>query len=112
VLRLTLSRAGFDVTVAHDGQQAWELAQAQSFDLIVTDHVMPHVTGQELCRLLAASDAHREIPVLILTCMQQELDAELLQSLANVRAIIPKPFSPRQFARQVKEALAVAAGNG
>lgn len=109
-LRIALSRAGFEVMIAPDGREAWEAAQATHFDLIVADHQMPSITGSELCQMLYESDAHRETPILMLTGMSHNLNDELLQSLPNVVAVIPKPCSPRDLANQVRDALAAVAG--
>jgi len=109
-LRIALSRAGFDVMIARDGREAWEAAQAAHFDLIVTDHQMPSISGSELCQMLYESDVHRETPILMLTGLSHTLHHELLQSLPNVVAIIPKPCSPRDLAKQVRDTLAGVAG--
>lgn len=109
VLRFTLSRAGFDVTVARDGREAWEHAKASHYDLVVTDHQMPFVTGVELCRLLRESEAYREAPILMLTAKQLELDRELIQSHLNVSEIIPKPFSPKYLIECINRRLSKSA---
>ena len=109
VLRFTLSRAGFEVTLARDGREAWEQANVSHFDLIVTDHQMPYLTGVELCRLLRKSDAYREAPILMLTAKRLELDCELIQSHLHVTDIIPKPFSPRHLIECIQRMLNNAA---
>lgn len=62
-----LKRAGFDVTSAEDGLAAMEIAMNGDFDVVVTDDVMPNMTGHDLCRMLRAEERMREIPFVILS---------------------------------------------
>ncbi|MBP87031.1 MAG: hypothetical protein CMJ64_10000 [Planctomycetaceae bacterium] len=45
IICFNLEAAGFQVTVARDGQEAWECAQHAKFDLVITDYGMPRMTG-------------------------------------------------------------------
>src|SRR5437868_6648640 len=49
-LRLILEAAQFDVTVAHDGQTGLDVFRASPFDLVISDVLMPGLSGYELCR--------------------------------------------------------------
>jgi signal transduction histidine kinase/CheY-like chemotaxis protein len=66
-LRFRLSNAGHDVTVVQDGQRALNACSAQSFDMVLSDVNMPHMSGFELCMKVKASPALRHIPVILLT---------------------------------------------
>src|SRR5258708_39773711 len=66
-LQILLEEAGADVTVASDGQAALERLFEASFDLIITDVMMPGMTGYELCRAIKDDPAKRQIPVILLT---------------------------------------------
>src|SRR5205085_9118953 len=49
-LEVILRRAGYDVVAAADGLEAMKAALSGTFDAVVTDALMPHLSGQELCR--------------------------------------------------------------
>src|SRR5439155_6065671 len=52
VARLNLQRAGFDVVVESNGRDGWLALEQQSIDMVVSDHLMPEMTGLELFRLM------------------------------------------------------------
>ena len=108
VLRFNLERAGFAVTVAHNGRQAWEQAQRQQFDLIVTDQQMPELTGSELCGRLRGLANYDRTPVIMLTAKGLELELDRLKSELGIAATFLKPFSPREIVKTVEEELAAA----
>ena len=66
VVALKLRNAGFEVIVARDGQEAYELAIADRPDFIITDLQMPVMNGLELCTRLAA-EIQGGIPTILLT---------------------------------------------
>ena len=81
--------AGVTVTPAYDGEQALVLAQAQPFDLLVLDVMMPHLNGLEVCEAVRQES---DVPVIFVTALGQEGD-----TLAGFRAgaddYITKPFN-------------------
>ena len=62
-----LQPEGYDVTMAVDGQDGWEKAKDEDFDLILSDYHMPHMNGVELCQKLRASSRHQFTPILIVS---------------------------------------------
>ena len=56
ILRFTLRKHGYEVEVAANGIEAWDRVQNEQFDLIITDHRMPKMTGIEFCLRLRAFD--------------------------------------------------------
>ena len=106
VIRFNLQRAGFAVTLASSGSIAWDLLCQEDFDLLVTDVQMPGLTGGELCLRLRQDPRLAALPVLLLTAKGLELDTDYYLRQLGVRAIIPKPFSPREMIRTVQECLA------
>ena len=57
-----IKRAGYDVAIAGDGQEGWEMIQQQRPDIVVTDCQMPHLDGMGLIKKL------REDPDTVPTC--------------------------------------------
>lgn len=105
VLSLKLRNAGYEVTTAVDGEEAFDVASQEPPDLVITDFQMPYMTGLELCRALAGHAPTARVPVLILTARGFALDAADLK-IGNIRGVVSKPFSPRAVLQVVKEALA------
>ena len=100
-----LKRAGYDVRIAMDGEEAWGLIQEASPDILVTDCQMPRLGGIGLIERLRQNPETSTIPVLMLTAKGFELDHEHLARQLNVLSVIAKPFSPRELLQTVNEAL-------
>ncbi len=101
VVALKLRNAGHDVTTAGDGAEGLELANAEHFDVIITDIQMPYLTGIELANKLAESEKTRAYPIIVLTARGYKLDNESLEG-TGIRAILSKPFSPREVLEHVE----------
>ena len=99
------ARAGFDVQVAGDGQEAWEAIQIQKPDVLITDCQMPRLDGFGLVQRVREDPDTKDLPVLMLTAKGYELSQKELGEKWNVVALIPKPFSPRELLRRVEEIL-------
>ncbi len=67
--RMTLESAGYLVKTAADGQQAWRMLQSETFNLVVTDLNMPHLTGLELIKRMKGNARLQGVPVILLTSM-------------------------------------------
>lgn len=90
LLRKALSREGFEVVTAEDGQDALDrLAEDPRFDLVITDIRMPRMDGEELLQRL-----HAERPSLrvILMTAYAELDQYLSLMRSGAVDYLPKPF--------------------
>jgi DNA-binding response OmpR family regulator len=100
LLRLHLSRAGFDVNEVADGSRARERLRAERFDLILLDVMLPGTDGITLCRALRAEGANQETAVLMLTARDTESDKVLgLESGAD--DYMTKPFGVRELMARV-----------
>ncbi len=88
-----LFRADFEVASAADGHEGWQQALAQLPDLIISDVMMPHSDGLELCQKIKQHPKTAHIPVLLLTARTAALhEVEGLETGAD--AYISKPFNP------------------
>ncbi len=108
VVSLKLRNAGFKVITARDGQEAYELANTEKPDLLITDYHMPQMSGIELCRKLKESDATAKIPAIMLTARGYSLEPGDTEQ-SGINQLISKPFSPRQLLTAVNEVLGLAA---
>ena len=73
-----LTRAGYDMTSAVDGEQALRLAQEKLPDLILLDMLLPKMSGPDVLKALKLDPATRSIPVVVMTGLSQK-NAERLQ---------------------------------
>ncbi|MBU0682675.1 MAG: response regulator, partial [Candidatus Omnitrophica bacterium] len=67
VLTFRLSKAGYEIISAVDGQEALDLLTETIPDLILLDLRLPKIDGYEVCRRIKTSDELKEIPVILLT---------------------------------------------
>ena len=108
ILRATefkLKKAGYEVEITADGEEAWEAIQNQRPDLLITDCHMPRLNGLDLIARLRANPQTAEIPVIILTAKGYELAVETLYNEFHVLRVISKPFSPRELLQDVNTVL-------
>ncbi len=91
-----LRAGGYAVTEAADGDQARALAMETSFDMLLTDQVMPGMDGLTLIRNLRATERYVGIPILMLTTEADERIRELARD-AGASGFLPKPFDPEQL---------------
>ncbi len=97
-------RGGYEVVTAKNGEEALELAKAEKPDLILSDVMMPKMSGFEFCEEAKKDDTLKEIPFLILTAKGQESDL-VEGEKAGVDEYITKPFSPKSLLNKVKDIL-------
>ncbi len=62
-----LKGEGYSVETASDGHEALEIIANHKFDAVISDALMPQMDGFALCRTLKSNDAHKNIPVIIIT---------------------------------------------
>jgi two-component system, OmpR family, alkaline phosphatase synthesis response regulator PhoP len=104
VVALKLRNAGHDVDTAGDGEEGFEAANSGGYDLLVTDIQMPYMTGLELAKKLSKTGATKDLPIIVLTARGYKLDSETIEG-TGIRAILSKPFSPREVLSHVQEIL-------
>jgi len=100
--RLYLEHAGFDVTVAFNGEQALAEARDARPDLIVLDLLLPRVDGRDVCRRLRAEGVR--VPIVMLTALATEDDRVAGLELGADDYLV-KPFSPRELVARVRAIL-------
>lgn len=104
---LMLCRRGFDVTVVHNAESAWELLERNRFDLVVADVVLPGMSGTQFCQRICEDDTGRSLPVILVTGHPNELDLSSLAELAEQSVVVVfKPFKPDELAAAIRQRLA------
>ena len=102
ILVAVLDRAGYSVTSADDGEMAWDALSADSFDLLITDHEMPRLTGTELLRRARAS--LMSLPVILMSG-RIPYEEDDLSELTHNGLIMAKPFSFTELLESVRSLL-------
>lgn len=102
LLQFNLEQAGFRVTTAMTGKEAFNEAIANSYDLIVLDLMLPEMDGLEVCKQLRQNKIMT--PILMLTARDDEFDKVLGLEL-GADDYLTKPFSPREVVARVKAIL-------
>jgi two-component system sensor histidine kinase and response regulator WspE len=72
--RQLLRNQGYDVTVAVDGKEGWNMVRSENFDLVVSDVDMPRMNGLELVQAMRNDPALRVLPVIIVSYKEREED--------------------------------------
>ena len=90
-LEVTLERAGYEVLSAADGLDAMKTALAAPVDVVITDAMMPNLSGHELCRFLRNSPRLSHIPIVLLSGLDRK-ETGRDEGLAD--AFLSKPVSP------------------
>lgn len=78
-----LSRAGYDVICAEDGERALEMAQQQLPDLILLDMILPKMSGPEVLRHLKCDAKTKDIPVVVLSSLPEKNRQKLIDEGAE-----------------------------
>ena len=73
-----LSKAGFEVSTAADGEEALKVAGDKLPDIILLDMLLPKLSGPDVLKALKANPATRGIPVIVLTSLSQKNEEKLL----------------------------------
>jgi DNA-binding response OmpR family regulator len=101
-LQVILQRAGYIVITAGDGLEAMKVAMTTHVDAVVTDAIMPHINGHELCRFLRSQSALASLPVILLSGLEN-VQATMSEDGANV--YMAKPVSPTELINCLEQLL-------
>lgn len=105
IVQFNLEKKGnYEVVVAYDGEMALELIKSENPDLIISDIMMPKMTGFELYEAMIKDDRIKETPFIILTAKGQDSYFEEGQE-KGILHILTKPFSPKALLSITKEIL-------
>jgi CheY-like chemotaxis protein len=86
LLQETLADAGYAVLTASNGREALDIAQLKPLGLVLTDVMMPHMDGNQLCERLRADPHTQHLPILLMTATRHGILTD------TATATIAKPF--------------------
>jgi signal transduction histidine kinase/DNA-binding response OmpR family regulator/cell division protein FtsL len=102
LMRLYLERAGYRVSVAHQGKTAIEMARTQHPDLITLELLLPDLSGFQVIEALKEMPETRHIPVMIVSVLADREEGKLLGAVDY----LSKPFSELMLLQHVKRVFA------
>jgi DNA-binding response OmpR family regulator len=106
-----LKEKGYEVLVAADGEQAYEIATTLKPDLIVSDLVMPYRDGFDIVRAIREHEPLAQVPIVILSMKDREED--IVRGLeTGADDYVVKPFNARELLARVRKLLAREGGRG
>ena len=97
---------GHTVETAVDGEQGLEKSRTSKPTLILLDIMMPKMNGLQVLEKLKADPETKKIPVVILTNLAGQQDAEAALAKGAVKYIVKSEYEPKQIADMVKEIIA------
>ncbi|WP_031427488.1 response regulator transcription factor [Flavimarina sp. Hel_I_48] len=101
-LEFKLKKEGYDVHLTEDGREAMKKLESESFDLVLTDLMLPFITGNQLIEYIKKN--HPDLPIIVLsTATQEDIITDAFSM--GVDDFITKPFSPNELALRVKRSL-------
>jgi DNA-binding response OmpR family regulator len=105
LVRLILSRKGFEVIGADGGIAGLETVRDEKPDLVLLDLMMPDMDGWEVYQQMKADEELKTIPVVVVTAKAQSIDKVLGLHIAKVDDYITKPFGPQELLESVEKIL-------
>jgi DNA-binding response OmpR family regulator len=105
LMRLILSRKGFEVIGANGGVEGLATIRREKPDLVLLDLMMPEMDGWQVYQQLKADASTTDIPVIVVTAKAQNIDKVLGLHIAKVDDYIPKPFSLQELVDRVEKVL-------
>ncbi|MGA2551716.1 MAG: response regulator [Burkholderiaceae bacterium] len=107
MVAFTLSRAGYTVLEAGDGQEAFDLAKVSQVDLVLADQNMPRMDGLTLVKSLRATAQFKSTPILILTTESSDA-MKAAGKAAGATGWMVKPFDPNKLVELVGKVIGQA----
>lgn len=105
LMRLILSRKGYNVRGASGGAEGLQMIRDEKPDLILLDLMMPDMDGWEVYQQIKAEESSKDIPVIIVTAKAQNIDRVLGLHIAKVNDYIAKPFTPQELLHSIEKIL-------
>lgn len=94
-LEVMLQKSGYTAITAEDGLEAMKIALTTHVDAVITDAIMPHITGHELCRFLRRNDKLARLPVILLSGLENKASDIAPADRADI--YLSKPVTPAEL---------------
>ncbi len=104
LLKYNLSSEGYDIKAFYNAVDALKYITVENTDLVITDWMLPEMDGLDFCRNLKQHPTTQEIPVVMLTCKSDEIDAVTALEV-GAEEFISKPVRMREMLTRIKKIL-------
>lgn len=111
LLKYNLSGEGYDVKGFFNAVDALKYITGDNTDLVITDWMLPEMDGLDLCRSLKHHASTQDIPVVMLTCKNEEIDVVTALEV-GAEEYIAKPVRMKEMLTRIKKILRRKAGDG
>jgi DNA-binding response OmpR family regulator len=101
-LEFLMKKQGYNVLIARDGGEAYDLIVAEKPDVLLLDVMMPRMNGYELCQFVKNTEGYKHARVVFLSAKSKEADIQKGYD-AGADLYLPKPFSTRELVAKVGE---------
>ncbi len=110
VMRLILTRVGYEVLTTTSNYEALDIMHHQSIDLLTQDYMRPDLTGLEFLKIMKSDAALRDIPVLGVAALARDLWIEGMKRMGlepdrDLAGYVTKPYDPFELLEAVEAAL-------
>ncbi len=110
LLEAYLADAGYEVNTATDGDSTLRLVREWKPDLVLLDIMMPRLSGFEVCKSLKSDPATRDVPVIMVTALDQPSDVEKAVD-AGTNDFLTKPINKSELLLRIRAMLANRRGS-
>ncbi|MCL2385946.1 MAG: response regulator transcription factor [Defluviitaleaceae bacterium] len=100
-IKFSLEQDGMKVDMAHDGEEALQMARANTYDLIILDVMLPKIEGTDVCRQIREFSA---VPVVMVTAKGEDMD-KIMGLEYGADDYITKPFNILELKARIKAIL-------
>lgn len=101
LLQALLTRWDYEVVVARDGVEAWDILDTDDISFVISDLMMPNMDGFELCQRLRLANLPRYVYVILLTALEDK--ASLIKGLeAGADDFLSKPFNQHELQVRIR----------
>ena len=107
-LEYVIKKAGYEVRVARDGEEALKAVEEAAPDLILLDVMIPKRDGYDVCQTIRANPAWNDVNIIMLTARGREVEREKGLAL-GADAYLTKPFSTRELTDRLTRVLGAGA---
>jgi DNA-binding response OmpR family regulator len=106
-LQFLLQKAGYEVRLAHNGEEVIQAVEQSTPDLLLLDAMMPQRDGYDVCQTIRADPRWARLPIIMLTAKSRDVERQKGMAL-GATDYVTKPFSTRDLVATVRKHLTVS----
>ena len=106
-LQFLLQKAGYEVRLAHNGEEVLQAVEQSTPDLLLLDAMMPQRDGYDVCQTIRADPRWTSLPIIMLTANSRDVERQKGMAL-GATDYVTKPFSTRDLVATVRKHLTVS----